>query len=139
MLCDRIGIIDYGKIVALDTPSNLKRLISGTETTVVELDIPNLTNDLVGQIKGLSAVRNVIMKGDTQVKVQASGDEAFDNIIDTVRSNKGRISSVKNLEPTLEDVFLHITGHGVRDQATGRPDTSGGHHGPHGRPKSRIR
>jgi ABC-2 type transport system ATP-binding protein len=45
MLCDRIGIIDRGKIVALDTPVNLKRMVSGTDTTVVELDIPNLTNE----------------------------------------------------------------------------------------------
>jgi ABC-2 type transport system ATP-binding protein len=139
MLCDRIGIIDRGKIVALDTPANLKRMVSGTDTTVVELEIPNLTNDLVRRIKELRSVKNVIMKDDTQIKVQASGEEAFDNIVDTVRSNGGRISYAKNLEPTLEDVFLHITGRSVRDHASGRVNMSDGHHGPHGRPKRRIR
>jgi ABC-2 type transport system ATP-binding protein len=139
MLCDRIGIIDRGKIVALDTPVNLKRMVSGTDTTVVELDIPNLTNELVARIKALRTVRNLTMKGDTQIKVQASGDEAFDDIIDTVRGNGGKIKSAKNLEPTLEDVFLHITGRSVRDHASEKVNVRGDHHGPHGRPKQRIR
>jgi ABC-2 type transport system ATP-binding protein len=139
MLCDRIGIIDHGKIVALDTPENLKRMVSGTDTTVVELDIPNLTTELVTRIKGLRTVRNLTMKGDTQIKVQASGDEAFDEIIDTVRGNGGRISSAKNLEPTLEDVFLHITGRSVRDHASEKVNMRGHRHGPHGRSGRRIR
>jgi ABC-2 type transport system ATP-binding protein len=139
MLCDRIGIIDHGKIVALDTPENLKRMVSGTDTTVVELEIPNLTNELVTRIKGLRTVRNLTMTGDTHIKVQASGDEAFDNIIDTVRGNGGKICSAKNLEPTLEDVFLHITGRSVRDHASEKVNMRGGHHGPHGRSNRRIR
>jgi hypothetical protein len=46
------------------------------------------------------------------------GQEAFDNVIDAIRSKNGKISSMENLQPTLEDVFLHITGHQVRDSAT---------------------
>ncbi|MCW3977396.1 MAG: daunorubicin ABC transporter ATP-binding protein, partial [Candidatus Bathyarchaeota archaeon] len=51
------------------------------------------------------------------IRVHAHGNNAFDIIIDTIRAEKGKINSVKNLEPTLEDVFLHITGHEVRDNA----------------------
>ncbi|HUY01348.1 MAG TPA: ATP-binding cassette domain-containing protein, partial [Candidatus Deferrimicrobium sp.] len=58
ILCDRIGIIDYGKIVSLDTSENLKRMISGTDSTVVELNIPNLTNDLVSLLESQESVLN---------------------------------------------------------------------------------
>jgi len=140
MLCDRVGIIDHGKIVALDTPMNLKRMISKTETTVVELDISNLTKNMVSLIQSLKCVRSVVMKDNTRIKVQAKGDDAFNDIIDTVRQNNGKISSIINLEPTLEDVFLHITGHEVRDQTSDKVKTVGYRHGPHGRRvKRRIR
>lgn len=45
------------------------------------------------------------------------GEDAFDNIVDVVRRKKGKITSMANLQPSLEDVFLHITGHDVRDNA----------------------
>ncbi|MCK4668787.1 ABC transporter ATP-binding protein [Candidatus Bathyarchaeota archaeon] len=117
MLCDRIGIIDDGKIVALDTSANLKKLVSGANTTVLELEIANLTTNMVSLIRSLKCVSSVSQDDSTHIKVYANGDEAFDTIIDAVRAEKGKISSVKNLEPTLEDVFLHITGHKVRDNA----------------------
>jgi len=47
--------------------------------------------------------------------VIAHGENAFDDILDAIRNIKGKISSMENLQPTLEDVFLHMTGHNVRD------------------------
>ncbi len=117
MLCDRIGIIDHGKVVALDTPSNLKRLISGGGNTVLKLDISNLTPDLVEGLKMLDCVQSVSQDNSTHVRIIARGDDSFDNVIDAVRRKGGRIASIENLQPTLEDVFLHITGHEVRDSA----------------------
>jgi ABC-2 type transport system ATP-binding protein len=141
MLCNRVGIIDYGKISAMDSPRNLKRIISGTDATVVELHIPNLSTRITSQIKSLDCINNVMVEDDTHIKVQAEGDEAFDNIIDCVRTSGGKIYSVKNLEPTLEDVFLHITGHEVREQTSDKVKTTGPGHGPRheSRPKKRIR
>jgi len=117
MLCDRIGIIDHGKIVALDTSSNLKKLVSGVNTTVMELEISNLTTNMISSIKSKECVTSISQNDSTHIRVHAGGDGAFDTIIDAVRAEDGKISSVKNLEPTLEDVFLHITGHEVRDNA----------------------
>ena len=57
ILCNRIAIIDYGKIAALDTSENLKRFISGNDTPVIELDIPNLSNNLVTTVESLNSVR----------------------------------------------------------------------------------
>ncbi|MBA7492438.1 Linearmycin resistance ATP-binding protein LnrL [subsurface metagenome] len=117
MLCDRIGIIDYGKIVALDTSKNLKKLVSGADTTILELEIANLNTNMISLIQTLKCVSSVSQDNATHIKVHANGDEAFDTIIDAIRAEKGKINSVKNLEPSLEDVFLHITGHEVRDKA----------------------
>src|SRR5208283_3899446 len=59
MLCDRIAIIDHGKVVALDTSTNLKRLISGEGATILKLDIANLTAYLLDSIRTLSCVQSI--------------------------------------------------------------------------------
>ena len=53
MLCDRIGIIDLGKIVALDTPTKLKKLVSGADTTILNLEIANLNTNMISSIPSL--------------------------------------------------------------------------------------
>ena len=137
LLCDRIGIIDRGKIVAIDTPENLKRLISGADTTVMEMNIPNLSNRLMDGIRSLECVSTAKFKDNTHIKIQARGDEAFDEIIDMVRRNEGKIAFIKNIEPTLEDVFLHLTGHEVRDETSDKVKGIGQHG--HWRSKKRVR
>jgi len=117
ILCDRIGIIDRGKVVALDTSTNLKRLVAGDNGTVLKLDIPNLTAVLVESIRELGSVKSVSQDNSTHLTVIASGGDAFDNVVDVVRRNGGKIASMENVQPTLEDVFLHLTGHEVRDSA----------------------
>jgi ABC-2 type transport system ATP-binding protein len=117
LLCDRIGIIDHGKIVALDTSTNLKKLISGANTTLLKLEIANLTPELMTAIRGLDCVESVSQENATHLRIHAHGDEAFDAVIDLIRAQKVAITSIENLQPTLEDVFLHITGHEVRDSA----------------------
>jgi ABC-2 type transport system ATP-binding protein len=117
ILCDRIAIIDHGKVVALDTSANLKRLISGGDATILKLDIANLTADLLGTIRTLDCVQSASQESSTQIRLLARGDDAFDNVIDAVRREGGKITSIENVQPTLEDVFLHITGHEVRDSA----------------------
>ncbi len=117
ILCDRIGIIDHGKIAALDTSTNLKRLISGDDQTVLKLEILNLTKKLITKIHSLDCVKSVSQENASHLKIYATGNKAFDTIIDTVRAEKAKLNSVENLQPTLEDVFLHITGREMRDKA----------------------
>ena len=141
LLCDRIGIIDHGKIVALDTPANLKKLVSGTDTTVLDFEIPNLTPALLTSLASLSCVASSVQEDETHVKVRAKGDDCFDEVIDGIRKNGGKVQGVRNLEPTLEDVFLQLTGREVREQVTNHVATSARHgpgrHGP--RVASRVR
>ncbi len=131
LLCDRIGIIDRGKIVALDTPANLKRLVSGSETTVLEFEIPNLSPTLLAALGSLPCVASTAQEDETHVKVHARGDGAFDAVIDRIRTNGGKVRSVRSLEPTLEDVFLQITGREVREQVTNHVPMAA-RRGPHG-------
>ncbi len=117
MLCDRIAIIDHGRVVALDTSGNLKKLVSGEDSTVLKLEIANLTTDLLVSLRTLDCVKSASQESSTQIRVIARGDDAFDSVIDAVRRKGGRITSMENVQPTLEDVFLHLTGHEVRDSA----------------------
>jgi ABC-2 type transport system ATP-binding protein len=139
ILCDRIGIIDQGKIVALDTSTNLKKMISGNDTTILKLEIPNITTKLLSKIQSIECVSTVSQENNSHIKVHATGDSAFDKIIDTVRKENAKINSMEKLQPTLEDVFLHITGRKVRDEATNKIPMK---HGPGSRrlrPKQRGR
>jgi ABC-2 type transport system ATP-binding protein len=135
-LCHRIGIIDHGKIDTLDTPTNLKKLVSGDDASVLRLKITNLTTEMIGAIQSLRNVRSISQENSTHVKIHATGDKAFDTIIDTVRKKKGKISSIENLQPTLEDVFLHITGREVRDKADQKIRQP---HNRHFMPRRRVR
>jgi ABC-2 type transport system ATP-binding protein len=134
MLCDRIGIMDYGKIIALDTSFNLKKLVSGGNA--FELNISNLDNKLLSLIKSLGSVKSVVREGETRVKVRAEGDGAFDEIVDAIRAKNGELQSINSLNPTLEDVFLYLTGHEVREQVSERVE-SGFNHGREVKPRIR--
>jgi ABC-2 type transport system ATP-binding protein len=135
MLCDRIAIIDRGRVVALDTSAKLKRLISAGDTVVLKMDIANITPDLLQTIRTLGCVQSLSQESETELRLLASGDEAFDDVIDAVRRKSGKITSIETVQPTLEDVFLHITGHDVRDSADRKiPQETGRRFGaPHGR------
>ncbi len=136
ILCDRIAIIDHGEISTLDTSTNLKKLVSGDNTTVLKLDIPNITKKLVTALQSLKCVNSVSQENASHIKIHATGDEAFDTIIDAVRAENAKINSIENLQPTLEDVFLHITGREVRDTADNKIPMR--NHGPL-RPRRRVR
>jgi ABC-2 type transport system ATP-binding protein len=138
MLCKRIGVIDKGKIVALDTPQNLKKMVSGTDSTTFEFEVPNLTQAMISSVQSLKCVGSVSQEDQTRIKIRATGDDSFDSLIDALRSKNAKITSAKSLEPTLEDVFLHITGRSVVDQVsdTVKPSLQDG---PHRRPTGRVR
>jgi ABC-2 type transport system ATP-binding protein len=117
LLCDRIGIMDHGKIVALDTSTNLKNAIAGANTTILTLEIANLTPDLLATVRALECVETVSQDNSSHLKIHAHGADAFDSIIDAIRAKKANVVSIQNIQPTLEDVFLHITGREVRENA----------------------
>jgi len=129
LMCDRIAIVDHGKIIALDTSTNLKKIISGADTMIIKLEIANLTPELLEAIKKLKCVDAATQENSLTLHLIVHGEEAFDSIVDVVRKMNGKITSMANLQPSLEDVFLHITGHEVRDSADQKIPQGGRHRG----------
>ncbi len=138
ILCDRIGIIDQGKIVALDTPQKLKNVISKQGQTTLDLTISNPSPQIISQIKQLEAVSSVSKKNDCNLKIYVNSEEVIYEIMDVIRKNKITIKNITTLAPNLEDAFLHFTGHQMRDKAEEK--ISLGQHGHGGfRARSRVR
>lgn len=109
-LCDRVAIIDDGRIIALDTPERLKHIIGGD---IIRLRIQN---PQLGRIKELGYVVKIGQAGDlVTLTVKDSGVH-----LQEILSLVGDVKSVELRTPTLNDVFLHFTGHEIRgDNAEG--------------------
>ena len=138
LLCKRIGIIDHGKIVALDTSTTLKKIVAGTDISAFEIEISNLDPRMASAVQALKAVKSLIQEDATHLLVRANGGDAFDAIVDSLRKNGAKVRMVKNLEPSLEDVFLHLTGREARDKVSeNAPSSIGVGHGPRRRRISR--
>jgi len=139
-LCKRIAIIDHGKIVALDTPANLKKLVAGAEASTFHIEISNLEPKMMTSVQSLGSVKSLVQEDSTHLLVRTTGNDAFDDIVDSLRKNGAKIRMVKNLEPSLEDVFLHLTGREARENISENSTNNiGPRHGPGRRRSKRIR
>jgi ABC-2 type transport system ATP-binding protein len=129
ILCDRIAIVDHGKIIALDSSANLKKAIVGADKRIIKLEVSNLTGAITEKIKALPCVAALNQEEPTKLRLTVTGDCAFDDVLDAVRGMGGKIMSMENLQPTLEDVFLHLTGHNVRDSVEAKVEVPMGPRG----------
>jgi ABC-2 type transport system ATP-binding protein len=112
--CDRIAIIDHGKIVSLDSPENLKGLVGGDIVTVRTLE-----NDRARE--KLSEFENVDLRmgPEDQLIIETDSGDQFIPRMMTAFSNGSapvEVRSVNLRRPTLEDVFIKLTGRAIREQ-----------------------
>lgn len=114
-LSDRVAIIDYGKIVALDTPARLKGTLEGDVITVTTPDAQRLSSVLTEQM-GLQKIR--LVEGNVEITVH-EGRGMLAKIVDAATRNNIAVDSVSLREPSLEDVFLHYTGRAIRAEGGG--------------------
>lgn len=116
-LCDRVGIIDHGKILIIDTTTNLKNSIGND---VITLSCSNM-NILLDRLEKEPWIKNV-KKHDTFIKIGVEkGEEKIPEII-LIAQNLGiKIKSISVRKPTLDDVFLSFTGRTIREQELERP------------------
>lgn len=112
MLCDRVIIIDCGKIIADGSPSELKRLMSVDSILTLRLRQPFSPSDLqlMQRIPGVIGLHC----SNGCVSMQLRDKEALDEIVVTASRLAG-INELNLKEPSLEDVFLHLTGRGLRE------------------------
>lgn len=109
-LCERIAIIDHGKLIAVDTPEHLKRTYGGS---VIELDTakPNMS---VGEIRALAGVKEVNQDG-THLTITTEGVHNVVPQVINIISQEGELRDIAVREPTLDEIFLHLTGTALRD------------------------
>jgi ABC-2 type transport system ATP-binding protein len=138
VLCDRIGLIDKGKIAAQGSPSELKGQIAQKGNTVVELDVVDAPLDAAERMRKVEGVRSSGQK-ENCVKVIVSKEDAFQDIVDAARGQGLRLRNASVTMPSLEDVFLHFTGREMVEDVKDKVPMKG--HGGHGwgppRPRGR--
>ena len=105
-LADKVGIIDQGKIVVIDTPKALKRTIGGDVVTV------KTTNPNTEALKKLSYVKNIEQKAEQVTITIENVSENLQELLKVV----GKIESVEVRNSTLNDVFLHFTGRRIQEE-----------------------
>jgi len=113
-LCNRVAIIDSGKIIAIGSPDELKSQIPGND--IISLAFENLSEDVIERIKALIFVHNVNIE-DNNLRIYVdSGALNLPQLIDQVKSFGGKIISATVHEQSLEDVFIHYTGKTIREE-----------------------
>ena len=117
-LCDRVAIVDLGRIVALGTPAELKKQIAGDIVTV-SYDAPDGAQAAAKLLDGNPVVleRHAIENGQ-QLFVD-KGDEALPVILRILGQGGAAPKSVHLSRPSLDDVFLKLTGRSMRDTGEG--------------------
>lgn len=113
MLCNRIVIMDKGKIIAVGSKDKLKRMLQTGERVTAQ--ISNLAKKHIGKIKELPNVKSVTVDDDILFVVFAEGDNNLMNLLDFIRENNLKCTKISSELPTLNDVFLEITGRQLRD------------------------
>ena len=115
-LSDRIAIMDYGKIIALDTSAKLKETLEGDVVTIKANNLEALSS-LITSKMGLTKVR--VKDGALEVTVR-QGKSLLPRIVETATANNIFVESISLREPNLEDVFLHYTGRMIRVEGGGK-------------------
>jgi ABC-2 type transport system ATP-binding protein len=108
-LCDRVAIIDHGRLVDIGSPETLIRRHCPGRTAVVTTDDPAARDHFLT----IPLVESVIREGP-QVTIRGPGDELVTSVIRCIADHRIPVTDLHTVRPTLEDVFLELTGHAVR-------------------------
>jgi len=116
-LCDRIGIIDKGKLLIIDQIENLKNSIGNDVITLTCTDLKKLQQKLTDE----KWIKNIKQHDTTLILGVEKGEEKIPRIIEIAQKQNIKITSISVRKPTLDDVFISFTGHEFRDQEQENP------------------
>ena len=117
-LCDRVGIIDYGKIQVIETPETMKNAMGSDMISFSLIDGIAKQDELINRIKQIEFVNQVTRKqGEITIK-SSQCSEAIPKIFQITSEMSIEIDSLSLNKPTLDDVFISYTGHNLRDDTT---------------------
>ncbi len=115
-ICDRIGIIDHGKIQVIDTPKSMKSAIGNEIISFNLVDGKASQDTLIEQINKIEFVKEVKNKQDLITVFSTKSNEVIPKIFQESTNLGMRINSLTLKQPTLDDVFISYTGHDLRDE-----------------------
>ena len=117
-LCDRVGIIDGGKIQVIDSPENLKNAM-GNEVISIILDENKIHDSFLPKLKEIEFVKNITEDGAKLTLFVSNGTQVIPKIFQISSELDIKIITISLTRPTLDDVFLSYTGHEIRDDDSG--------------------
>ena len=109
-LCDRVAIIEHGRIIDIDTPERLVARHCPERTVVLATDDPRVEE----RFRTIPGVQSVV-RADLRFTIRGSGDDLVTEVIHCLSENRIRVTDFRTILPNLEDVFLKLTGHSIRD------------------------
>lgn len=112
-LCDRIYVMDHGKVIASGTKEDLKNLMGGDD--IVSLQTDKASEGFLKELRGNLKVKNADQKGNSITLMVQKDCDILSDIFEAASRNGVKLKSLDIKTPTLEDVFLYLTGRGLRD------------------------
>jgi ABC-2 type transport system ATP-binding protein len=109
-LCDRVAIIEHGRIIDIDRPESLVNRHCPERTVVLATENP-VAGDRFRAIPGVEAV---VCSG-SQFTIRGRGDDLVTEVIHCLSENRIRVTDFRTILPNLEDVFIKLTGHTIRE------------------------
>jgi ABC-2 type transport system ATP-binding protein len=109
-LCDRVAIIEHGRIIDIDSPERLVARHCPERIVVLATDDP-LAEDRFRAIPGIETV----IRADLRFNIRGRGDDLVTEVIHCLSENRIRVTDFRTILPNLEDVFLKLTGHSIRE------------------------
>src|SRR6202167_1432763 len=109
-LCDRVAVIERGRIIDIDTPERLVSRHCPERSVVLVTDDPNAEE----RFRSIPRVESVSCK-DSRFTIRGRGEELVTEVIRCLSENRIRVTDFRTILPNLEDVFLKLTGHSIRD------------------------
>jgi len=125
-LCDRLAIIDKGKLLALDTPANLKRRLR--RETVFTLKVAPLGDrpvdkaDMIEAVPGVRQATVTEQEGLNQLSLILESDDALSGVLEHLHRRGSSLLALEKRDPTLEDVFIDLVGRGLDVDTSQRED-----------------
>jgi len=114
-LCDRIGIIDHGKIQAIDKPSIMKNALGNDRISFTLVDGIDKRDSLIKKIEEIEFVKEIKLKEDEITVFSSQSTDVIPKIFQISNNMEMKINTISLTQPTLDDVFISYTGHNLRD------------------------
>jgi ABC-2 type transport system ATP-binding protein len=109
-LCDRVAIMEHGRIIDIDTPESLVRRHCPERTVVLDADNPAAGD----HFQTIPAVESVTC-ANMRFTIRGRGDNLVTDVIHCLSENRIRVTEFRTIIPNLEDVFLKLTGRSIRE------------------------